>query len=197
MKRRYKILAGAFAITLSAIALFPKEAILLAQEPTIFLRAVEVHVGRLFLGKSINLVFDGSTVDANLTTLTVTDPTATRTFTLPDATVNLATTQLPASTGGIPTVYYAGNTTGAASAATSQVSTTGHCYFGQVTLSAGSATVDTLPIPFTGTDTYSAFATYGNGSTGTANVIVAKTSTSKITITGTGSAIVGWGACGY
>ncbi len=44
------------------------------------------------LGTSGTLIFEGSTADGNETTLTVTDPTADRTITIPDATATLAIT---------------------------------------------------------------------------------------------------------
>ena len=46
--------------------------------------------GAVTLGTGGSLVFEGATADANETTLAVTDPTADRTLTLPDATSTLA-----------------------------------------------------------------------------------------------------------
>lgn len=46
--------------------------------------------GAVTLGTGGSLVFEGSTADANETTLAVTDPTADRTITLPDATTTMA-----------------------------------------------------------------------------------------------------------
>ena len=57
---------------------------LYAQDPARFLQAVEVHRGRLLLGKDINIEFDGTTVDGFSTILTVIDPTADRTLSLPN-----------------------------------------------------------------------------------------------------------------
>ena len=45
-----------------------------------------VVTGNLEIGTTGSLTFEGSTADANETTLAVTDPTADRTITLPDAT---------------------------------------------------------------------------------------------------------------
>lgn len=46
--------------------------------------------GNVTLGTASSLIFEGSTADANETTLAVTDPTADRTITLPDATTTMA-----------------------------------------------------------------------------------------------------------
>ena len=46
--------------------------------------------GAVTLGTGGSLVFEGATADANETTLAVTDPTADRTITLPDATTTMA-----------------------------------------------------------------------------------------------------------
>ena len=62
---------------------------------------VQIEGGDLFLGNKsdgttttpVNIVFEGTTADAFETTLTVTDPTADRTITLPDATGTVALTQ--------------------------------------------------------------------------------------------------------
>lgn len=48
--------------------------------------------GQLLLGTAGTLVFEGATSDANKTTLAVTDPTSTRTITLPDLTGTVALT---------------------------------------------------------------------------------------------------------
>lgn len=71
------------------VACLGATAILFAQEPQLFFRGIEIHAGRLLLGKSINIEFDGSTNDTNTTTLTVVDPTGARTVTLPNATDTL------------------------------------------------------------------------------------------------------------
>lgn len=46
--------------------------------------------GNLEIGTTGSLTFEGSSADANETTLTITDPTADRTITLPDATMTVA-----------------------------------------------------------------------------------------------------------
>lgn len=151
------------------------------------------------------------------TTLAFTTPTAVRTLTFPDATdtlVGKATTDtltnktittinaanplvFQTNSGGIPTVYWAGSTNSASSAVESSTSNKAHIFAGQATLSAGTASVDTLNPAFTGVDTFACSATYGSGSTGTANLKVVNTSTSKITITGSGSVVVFWMCAGY
>jgi hypothetical protein len=55
----------------------------------------------LALGQNIDLVFEGATDNANETTLTVTDPTADRTITLPDATGTVALTSDITGGGGL------------------------------------------------------------------------------------------------
>lgn len=87
---KISILVGAvFAAVASTVIAQPE-----AQR---FLRAVEVHRGRLFIGSGATgfLQFDGATFDSNETTLTVVDPTADRTWTFQNASdtvVGLATT---------------------------------------------------------------------------------------------------------
>ena len=49
-------------------------------------------VNNFTLGKGANLIFEGSTEDANETTVTVTDPTADRTITIPNVTGTIVTT---------------------------------------------------------------------------------------------------------
>ena len=53
-----------------------------------------------------SIIFEGSTADAYETTLTVTDPTADRTITIPNATGTLLTSDSanPASSDGVPLV---------------------------------------------------------------------------------------------
>jgi len=53
---------------------------------------VNILNGDLFLSTSADIVFEGATSNANEITLTVTDPTADRTITLPDATGTVLTT---------------------------------------------------------------------------------------------------------
>ena len=65
--------------------------------------------GAVTLGTGSSLVFEGATADANETTLAVTDPTADRTITLPDATgtvplLSLAQTYSAAQRGTITTL---------------------------------------------------------------------------------------------
>ena len=51
-----------------------------------YLRAMEIHRGYFLLGKDVTMIFEGATTDAFETTLTVTDPTADNTITMPDGT---------------------------------------------------------------------------------------------------------------
>src|SRR6185295_19090327 len=98
----------------------------------------------------------------------------------------------------IPAALFAGNTTGTATAALSQVGITGRTFVGVVTLTAGSASVAGLTPPFTGTDTASCWGVYGaNVATNTAAPVVYLTSTSKVLIGGTGTNKVNWGCTGY
>lgn len=53
--------------------------------PRLFHQQVEVHRGNLVLGTSVDIVLEGATVDEFDTTITVADPTADRTWTVPDA----------------------------------------------------------------------------------------------------------------
>lgn len=55
-------------------------------DSTYLAKAGGTITGALEIGSAGSLVFEGSTADANETTLAVTDPTADRTITLPDAT---------------------------------------------------------------------------------------------------------------
>lgn len=66
------------AIALAASALFAQG------EAQRFFNSVEVHRGLFLLGTSISQYFEGSTNDDAETQLTVTDPTADRTITLPN-----------------------------------------------------------------------------------------------------------------
>ena len=81
--------AGLAAGAFTAIAL---TAVLFAQDPARFIQAVEVHRGRLLLGTGVNLEFEGATVDSYSTVVTVTDPTADRTITIPNVTGTLVVT---------------------------------------------------------------------------------------------------------
>lgn len=76
MRKRF---LGAVVVGIAAVA------VLYAQEPRVFLQGVEIHAGSLTLGKSIAMIFEGATADESETTLTVADPTADRTWTIPDA----------------------------------------------------------------------------------------------------------------
>jgi hypothetical protein len=94
---------------------------------------VQIEGGDLFLGNKINnigiqtpvnIIFDGTTADANKTTLTVTDPTANRTITLPDATGTVALTATSVAsfngvTGAVTGVSSFNGITGAVSGLTS------------------------------------------------------------------------------
>lgn len=78
MRLRLGALGALVMLSLGTVALY-------AQEARVFLQAVEIHRGRLLLGTSITQVFEGATNDDFETTLTVADPTADRTWTIPDA----------------------------------------------------------------------------------------------------------------
>ncbi len=71
--------------------------VLYAQEAQVFLRPIEVHVGRILMGTGVVLIAEGATNDDFETTITVSDPTADRTWTVPnsasDTFVGLAATQ--------------------------------------------------------------------------------------------------------
>jgi hypothetical protein len=56
------------------------------------LKATPVFTGSIELGTSATLIFEGSSNDGSETTLTVVNPTADRTITLPDATGTVVTT---------------------------------------------------------------------------------------------------------
>lgn len=56
-----------------------------AQEPMVVSRAIDDVRAYLRLGTAATLIFEGATNDANETTVTVEDPTADRTWTIPDA----------------------------------------------------------------------------------------------------------------
>lgn len=75
-------------------------------DSTYLAKAGGTITGALEIGSAGSLVFEGSTADANETTLAVTDPTADRTITLPDATgtvplLGLAQTFTAAQRGAI------------------------------------------------------------------------------------------------
>lgn len=108
------------------------------------------------LGVSANIVFEGSTNDGFETTLTVADPTADRTITIPDATTTLVgtdTTQtLTNKTLTSPTISnatFSGQQTGLELAFSQSIvfeGTTADAY--ELTLSAGEPTVDrTVTLP--------------------------------------------------
>lgn len=78
-----------------------------AQDAQKFFGSMEYY-GRFFLGKSVNIIMDGSTADTNYTTITVTDPTAARTWTVPDSSdtfVGLAATQTLTNKTTTGTIY--------------------------------------------------------------------------------------------
>lgn len=112
--------------------------------------------GTVTLGASANIVFEGSTNDGFETTLTVADPTADRTITIPDATTTLVgtdTTQtLTNKTLTSPTISnatFSGQQTGLELAFSQSIvfeGTTADAY--ELTLSAGEPTVDrTVTLP--------------------------------------------------
>lgn len=186
MTRRELKIIGLFVLCLSSVTLY-------AQEAQQFLRAVEIHRGRLFLGVGVPLEYEGATLNDFSTIVTVTDPTADRTITWPDASgiplVSSAAVTAPTNTGGIPTVYSCGATTGSASCATSQTGSTAHVVFGQITLSAGTGTWDTITPAFTDTTTYYGVCQDNSASSGVL-CEVENTSASKVTAHGTGSGTV-------
>ena len=63
-------------------------------------------IGNLNLGEDVDIVFEGATDDAHETTLTVEDPTADRTITLPNVTGTVVTT---GDTGTVATAMIAGD----------------------------------------------------------------------------------------
>lgn len=147
-----------------------------------------------------------TTSTASLSNKTLTSPvlsgTVTGTYTIGGSPtlasfLNTGTITTPTNTGSLGTVYSCGNTTGAASCLTSAVGTTAHIVMGQSTLVAGVAAVDTFSPAYTGTSTYQCSATYANGSSGTANLVIANTATNKITISGSGGALVTWMCAGF
>ena len=86
------VTAGSAKLTLSPVngygsavinAAGSSSSLILQQNGT---QKVSVGSSSVALNTGVDLVFEGSTADANETTLTVTDPTADRTITLPDAT---------------------------------------------------------------------------------------------------------------
>jgi len=87
--------------------------------------------GAVTLGTGGSLVFEGATADANETTLAVTDPTADRTITLPDATTTVAglavaQTYTKAQRGSITTLTSATTVTPDFAAANNFTLTLGH-----------------------------------------------------------------------
>lgn len=107
-----------------------------------------------------------------------------------------ATLTLPSTTGGMPTVYSCGATTGAASCVTSQTGSTAMLVVGKATLSVGSATVDTFPHAWTASDSFSCQGIDNSSGSGVLARIV-NTSTQKITFSGTGSGTVFYICGGY
>jgi hypothetical protein len=81
MTMRKKLLIATVTLAVLAVGV----GVFAQAEALRYLRAVEVHRGYLLLGKSVSLILEGSTNDANETTITVADPTADRTWTIPDS----------------------------------------------------------------------------------------------------------------
>lgn len=83
--RKFKLISLVAGVVLLGAAI----SVVIAQ-PEAFrpLQAVEIHVGRLFIGAGATgfLQFDGATANSSETTVNVTDPTADRTITFPNAT---------------------------------------------------------------------------------------------------------------
>lgn len=153
-------------------------ATLYAQDPAMFFQRVEIHRGFLLLGASVDLKMDGSTAGTSVTTITVADPTAARTLTLPDA------------TGGIPVVHYCGSTGSGNQTCTVAASASSRMYAGHSTLSSNAAVI-TFPTAFAST-TYDCVA---NDITTRANPVqMISTSSSTATITNTTGAsdVINW-----
>ena len=94
-----------------------------------------------------SIIFEGSTADAYETTLTVTDPTADRTITLPNATGSLIVTS---AVSGDATMSTAGAVTIAATSVEGSM-LNNNVISGQTALTSGVATTDELMISDAGT----------------------------------------------
>lgn len=79
-----KVLIGLLLAVVATVALY-------AQEPARFARGIEILRGNLYVGTG-SIVFEGSTGDASELTVSVTDPTADRTLTIPNSSGTLVHT---------------------------------------------------------------------------------------------------------
>jgi hypothetical protein len=97
MTKRVRAIGALILLLVGVSALY-------AQEIQRSAGAFEVLRGFLRLGTSVTMVFEGTTNDASEATLTVTDPTADRTITLPDATTTLDDQRTVTGAGGTETL---------------------------------------------------------------------------------------------
>lgn len=167
-----RLLYGVLAVALASIAL-------LAQSQTSiggsFLPNENYVLNGIWTWKGASpITFEGATNDSLKTTLTITDPTANRTWTIPDATdtvvgkattdiltnktltapvvsslVNTGTLTLPTATGGVPVLFSCGTTgSGSQTCSPATAAVTTKTYVGHSTLAANTATI-TFPVAFT------------------------------------------------
>ena len=100
------------------------------------------------------------------------------------------------TSGGVPTSYSCGATSGNANCANTQTGHTAHYITGVATLSAGSAIISSISPTFTSTSTGACVGVDTSGGSGVvAEVIIS--GVSSITVNGTGSGTVSWLCAGY
>lgn len=104
---------------------------------------------------------------------------------------------MPSTSGGIPTVYSCGPTTGTTSCANTATGHTAKMWTGAATLSSGVAIISGMSPPFTATSTGFCVGQDQTAASGATSAKVVLSGVSSITISGTGSDVVWWICVGY
>lgn len=188
MRQRFSRLVLALAIALTVIA----SGVTLAQtspsaggvfEP---LASYVVQATYTFIAAS-PLKFEGATNDSKTTTIAVTDPTANRTITLPDATL-----LLPSASGGVPAHFDCGSTgSGSQTCAPATAAATSKVFSGRSTLAASAATI-TFPTAFTATTSFECIANDVTTRANPVQMVPASTTTATITNTTGATDVIQW-----
>lgn len=103
---------------------------------------------------------------------------------------------MSATSGGVPTAYSCGATSGSTTCANTQTGYTAHIISGVATLSAGTAVISGISPAFTSTATGACVGIDTSGASGVLSEVVIS-GVSSITVAGTGAGTVSWMCVGY